>query len=279
MSTDAAANAYEFTLTGHAGELVGTAWPIPDPGWIAILTHGYGEHVLRYQWVAERLNAAGAAVYAADHRGHGRSAGDRVEIPDFEPVVEDVTEVLELATHENPDLPVVLIGHSMGGMIAARFAQLHGEDLAAVVLSGPVLGRWDAVEQLLALDEIPPTPIDVATLSRDPEVGRLYAEDPLVWHGDFLRVTLQALHDELEIINLGGGFEGLPVLYLHGEADELVPIGPSREAIERLRGPNTRAKSYPEARHEIFNEINRDEVLDDVIAFVASVLGDRVVRK
>ncbi|OYN98567.1 lysophospholipase [Enemella evansiae] len=279
MSTDAAADSYDFTLTGHAGELVGTAWPIADPGWIAIITHGYGEHVLRYRWVAEQLNAAGATVYAADHRGHGRSAGERVEITDFEPVVADVAEVLELATHENPELPVVLIGHSMGGMIAARFAQLHGEDLAALVLSGPVLGRWEAVEELLVLEEIPPTPIDVATLSRDPDVGRAYAADPLIWHGDFKRVTLLALHDELELINTGGGFEDLPVLYLHGEADELVPIGPSAEAVERLRGERTETKSYPEARHEIFNELNRDEVLDDVIGFVASVLGDRVVRR
>lgn len=277
--SDSEVTSADFTLDGHADSLVGTRWQGQQPGWIAVLAHGYGEHVGRYQWVAERLVGAGAVVYAADHRGHGRSDGERVDIADFEPVVADVRRVVELATTERPGLPVVLIGHSMGGMIAARYGQLHREDLAALVLSGPVLGHWDTVEELLRLEEIPPTPIDVDTLSRDPEVGRAYAADPLIWHGDFKRRTLQALHDELELINAGGSFGDLPVLHLHGEADELVPIGPSQQGLERIRGENTRSGSFPGARHEIFNETNAAEVVDEVLDFVGSVLGDRRVRR
>src|SRR5690625_285770 len=95
MSNDAPAitDSQDITLSGHAGDLVGRYWLPTDPQWIAVLCHGYGEHIGRYDWVARTLNEAGAAVYGADHAGHGRSAGPRVLIADFEPVVEDLHRV------------------------------------------------------------------------------------------------------------------------------------------------------------------------------------------
>lgn len=266
----------ELALDGHAGRLVGCCWPAPSPRAVVLIAHGYGEHVRRYDHVAARLNAAGLSLYAADHAGHGRSDGERVLIPDFEPVVADLQLVLEHAVNENPGLPIVLIGHSMGGMIAARFTQLHGEELTALVLSGPVLGRWETVEQLLAAEEIPDDPIDTSTLSRDPEVGRRYEADPLIWHGPFQRPTLQGLHEAMDRINAAGSIGDLPLLYLHGEADQLVPIEDSLGGLEKIRGPRTQKKTYPGARHEIFNETNSAEVLDDVVAFVDRVLAGEV---
>lgn len=257
----------DIDLTGHAGLLIGSRWsPAADPTWVAVLAHGYGEHVGRYAWVADRLTADGAVVYAHDHVGHGRSEGERVLVEDFEAVVDDLHLLVERARGEHPGLPVVLVGHSMGGMIAARYTQRHPETLTATVLSGPVLGSW-AATGLADLDEIPPTPIDITTLSRDDSVGQAYAEDELVWHGDFKRPTLVALARTLETINAGGRL-AVPTLWLHGEDDALVPIGPSREGWEQIRGEGAQERSYPGARHEIFNEINRDEVLDDVFAFV-----------
>lgn len=263
-----------FTLEGHAGTLAGSCWPAAEARAVVLIAHGYGEHVRRYDHVAARLNRAGLSVYAADHAGHGRSDGERVLIPDFEPVVEDVQRVLEHAARENPGLPFVLIGHSMGGMIAARFAQVHGEELTALVLSGPVLGRWETVEQLLTVEVIPDDPIDVSTLSRDPEVGRRYEADPLIWHGPFRRPTLQGLHDAMDRINATGSIGEIPLLYLHGEADPLVPIEDSLGGLEKIRGPRTEVTTYPGARHEIFNETNQAEVLDDVVAFVDRLLAD-----
>lgn len=271
MSNDAPSQ--DFTLTGHGGALVGRSWPLPSPRWIAVLSHGYGEHVGRYEWVAGRLNAAGAAVYAADHVGHGRSDGQRVLIGDFAPVVEDLQLVVRHAAAQHPDVPVVLIGHSMGGLIAARHAQLHADGLAATVLSGPVLGSWETVDTLLALEEIPSTPIDPGTLSRDPAVGEAYAADPLVWHGDFARPTLEGLQQAMRTIEEAGSVGEHPMLYLHGEGDRLVPLPASWEGLHSLRGPRTFVKTYPGAQHEIFNETNRDEVIDDVIGFVEGVLA------
>lgn len=264
-----------WTIPGHAGDLTAVAREIGDPHYVAVLCHGYGEHIGRYGWVADRLTADGASVYGIDHAGHGRSEGDRVLIQDFDRVVEDVDRLVVTAAEGNPGVPVVLIGHSMGGMIAARYTQLHGDRLAAVVLSGPVLGHWATVDELLATDEIPPTPIDPNTLSRDPAVGEAYAADPLVWHGDFKRPTLEALQECMRRIATHGNLGETSLLYLHGEDDQLVPIGPSQAGLEAVAGPATERITYPGARHEIFNETNRNDVLGDVAAFVDRVLGAR----
>jgi len=264
-----------WTFEGHGGEIAARSWPVTQARYVAVLCHGYGEHAGRYEWVAATLNDHGASVYGLDHVGHGRSEGERVLIADFEPVVEDLHLLVQHARRENPGLPVVLVGHSMGGMIAARYAQLHAEVLTAVVLSGPVLGRWDIVGELLAQDPIPPTPIDPATLSRDPEVGTRYAEDPLVWHGDFKRPTLEAIRSTLETINADGTVGDLPLLHLQGEADELVPVGASLEGLEVIRGSGTESRTYTGLRHEIFNETTKEEVLADLTSFVDGVLATR----
>ena len=161
----------------------------------------------------------------------------------------------------------------MGGMIAARYAQRYGDRLAALVLSGPVLGSWDATTSLLDHDPIPETPIDVSTLSRDPAVGEAYTADPLVWHGPFKRTTVQSIDRCLRTISEGPGLGALPTLWVHGEADTLVLLDESRAGIERISGQALARRAYPEARHEIFNETNRAEVLADVTRFVDAALA------
>ena len=264
----------EWTLDGHAGRLVARTWsPAEEPSHVVLLAHGYGEHVGRYEQVAAALVADGAVVYGVDHVGHGRSEGEPVLIADFERVVDDLHEVDLRARAEHPGLPVVLIGHSMGGLIAARYAQRYGDSLAALVLSGPLVGAWEAVGQLLALPELPDVPLDSTTLSRDPAVGAANEADPLVWHGPFKRPTLEAIRSGLAAIEQGPSLGSLPLMWAHGEDDQLVPMTGSRSGIERLRGERFVEKVYPEARHEIFNEINKDEVLADVTAFVDECLA------
>jgi alpha-beta hydrolase superfamily lysophospholipase len=262
------------TLTGHAGELHVETWPNPDARYVVVLAHGYGEHVGRYAQVAVDLVAHGAVVYGPDHRGHGRSEGERVSIPDVEPLVDDLHVVVQRTRELHVGLPVVLIGHSMGGMIAARYAQRYGGALHALVLSGPVLGRWEAADTLLAADEIPDVPIDPATLSRDPSVGEAYVADPLVWHGPFRRETLEAIRTCLTTIGAQPPVAELPTLWVHGGDDQLVPIEPTRQGIDALVTPQQlRTVTYPGARHEVFNETNRDEVLAEVTRFIDHALG------
>jgi len=168
------------TLKGSEGQIAYAVWPHQDPARVVILAHGYGEHIGRYEHVAAALGARGAVVAGPDHLGHGRSDGERVLVADYEHVIDDLHAVVGAVAADHPGLPVVLVGHSMGGLIAARYAQRHGDGLAALVLSGPVLGSWTQATDLLALDEIPDVPLDPGTLSRDPDVGAAYAADELV---------------------------------------------------------------------------------------------------
>ena len=142
-----------------------------------------------------------------------------------------------------------------------------------MVLSGPLVGRWEAAGQLLAMPDILDVPLDISTLSRDSNVGKVYDDDPLVWHGPFKRATPEAIDAGLTAIQDGPSLASLPLMWAHGEADQLVPLAGSRSGIEHLRGDHFLERIYPEARHEIFNETNKDEVLADVTAFIREALA------
>ncbi len=262
----------ETELAGRRGRVVVRVWPNPDARYVALLSHGYGEHTGRYEHVAARLVSDGAAVYAPDHLGHGRSEGEPALIENGEDLTADLHAVADLARSEHPGMAVVLLGHSMGGLIATRFAQQHAEELSALVLSGPVIGGNPAIEALAEMDPIPEIPIDPAILSRDSTVRDAYAADPLVYHGPFKAPTVRALIAGVAAVAAGPGFGDLPVLWIHGEEDMLVPLASTREALARLRGPATEERLYPGGLHESFNEINRDEVLDEVVAFLGRAL-------
>ncbi|WP_018179347.1 alpha/beta hydrolase [Jongsikchunia kroppenstedtii] len=267
----------EFRLAGHAGDLAAVRWtgtdaPTPSSGsFVVLITHGYGEHARRYDYLAERLVDAGAVVYALDHVGHGRSAGERVLITDFDKVVDDVHLLALRAREEYPNLPVALIGHSMGGLIATRYTQRFGDELAAVVLSGPVIGPQGMLAALLELDEIPDTPLPPDALSRVPEVGAQYTADPLVWHGAFKRPTVLAMKEMEDTIAASGRLTP-PTIWLHGELDPLANYADAAIGWAQVKPEVSAEKMYPEARHEIFNEINRDEVIDDAIEFIRAHL-------
>jgi alpha-beta hydrolase superfamily lysophospholipase len=261
------------SMAGNQAELAISVWPNHDARHIVVLAHGYGEHLGRYEHVAGHLVERGAMVAGPDHLGHGGSGGERVLITDFELVVDDLHSVVERTKARHSGLPLVLVGHSMGGMIAARYAQLHREELTGLVLSAPVLGSWTAATDMLSLDEIPDTPLDVSTLSRDPSVGEAYEADELMWHGPFKRPTLEAIAAALETINAGPKLGALPALWMHGDADRLVPLSETKAGIATLAFSDLQTVIYPGARHEVFNETNRDEVLAATAEFIDSVTG------
>ena len=239
-----------------------------------LLSHGYGEHARRYDHVAERLNRDGAVVYAPDHWATASSDGERALAEDLEGAVDDLHLVAERAADEHPGLPTALIGHSMGGLIAARYAQRYGEEIDALVLSGPAVGGNPDIEMLAQMDPIPDVPIDPAALSRDPAVGEAYAADPLVYHGPFRARDAAGLRRRGRGGRASGGtFGDLPTFWIHGEEDPIVPLVHTRPAIEAIKGARFEEKIYPGARHEVFNETNRDEVLEDLVAFLRRSVG------
>ena len=267
---------YETTRTqGTRGEIAVHRWtPEGEVRGLVVLAHGYAEHAGRYADVAEHLNAAGFAVVAPDHAGHGLSDGTPGEVEDVEVLVDDLAAVAAAARAALPDRPVVLLGHSMGGVVTTRALQRDVLPVDAWILSGPVIAGNPGIFALLDLDPIPEVPLDPAMLSRDPAVGEAYAADPLVYHGPFLRPTLRSLSGVVPTIADAGPIGDVPTLYLHGEEDPLAPYGLTRPVVEALGLTDLEHRSYPGAMHEILNETNRDEVLADIDAFL-----DRVVPR
>jgi alpha-beta hydrolase superfamily lysophospholipase len=250
------------------------SWPHPSPRYLAVFVHGYADHAGRYDHVAQVLNRHGAAVHAPDHMGSGRSEGPRALVEDYDDLVDDVHTVVTHARAEHPGLPVVLIGHSIGGMVAVRYAQRHPGEPAALVLVAPVLGSWHTATALLAFDEIPEMPIDVgAVMSRDPAEAARYNEDPLVWHGAFVRTTLESVVTCLGRIDGGGGLAFLPTLWLHGDADPLARIDETRGGLEKIRGFHLTERVYPGALHGLYHDLDRDRALTDTTAFIDAALG------
>jgi alpha-beta hydrolase superfamily lysophospholipase len=252
-------------VVGHAGDLAVRVWAAAEPAWVAALVHGYGEHIGRYHRFAAALADAGAFVIGHDLAGHGDSAGERATIVDVDAAVDD----LHLVLADRPPLPVVVLGHGVGGTIAVRHAQRHPETVAALVLSAPVLGNWPTLDRLAEDTALPAVPDDVTLLSRNPIACARFAADPLVWHGPMPKATLLAIERMLGTIGFDHPLgDQLPALWLHGADDELVPEVETRAGMDQVRGLKFEERIYPGARHDLCHETNAAQVLADVVEFV-----------
>jgi acylglycerol lipase len=252
--------------------------PAETPRGAIVLVHGAGEHSGRYGHVVARLVDDGYAVHACDHRGHGRSDGPRALIEDFDDVVADVDSLVGRATASHPGTPVFMLGHSMGGLIALRYAIAHQERLSGLILSA-ALAAIESVPKPLelvgrALSVVAPrTPliaIDPSLISRDPAVVDAYVADPLVHHGKLPARTAAQLADAVEHFPATVGAITVPTLILHGTADGLCPPGGSEMLAQRIGSTDLTLKVYDGLFHEILNEPEREAVLDDIVAWLAA---------
>lgn len=239
-----------------------------------VLVHGLAEHSGRYDRVGAWLSTRDCAVHAYDQRGHGQSEGPRGHVGRFTDLLDDLETFLQTVRREQPDLPLVLFGHSMGGLVASALLVERKPDLACAVLSGPALevpehvsGSRRAIARLLR--RLAPrlrmaAGLDPEHLSRDPEVVRAYVDDPLV----FQRVTVSLASELLDAIprTAAGAREvRVPLLLLHGESDRLCPVRGSRAFHAQLRGVGHRLRTYPQLRHELLNEPEHEQVLEDLL--------------
>ncbi|GEL26863.1 lysophospholipase [Pseudonocardia sulfidoxydans NBRC 16205] len=261
----------EWSFAGSGASLFGTRWMETEPTRIVVLVHGYGEHIGRYTNMARELVSNEIVVYGMDHQGHGCSDGERVLYSDIDSNVSDIDTLVDRSRAEFGSLPLVIIGHSLGGMMTARYMQVFPGKVQGAVLSSPVLGHWGVVDSFVQTGEIPGGGIDPSTLSRDSSVGSAYVADPLVYHGDFKKETLVAISECLSNISSGPKDVSTPVLWVHGTDDQLVPQRDTEAGIENLFGSNVREIVYSDARHEVFNEINRFSVYRDVVRFIKSI--------
>jgi alpha-beta hydrolase superfamily lysophospholipase len=288
---------------------------LPDglPRGIVQIAHGMAEHAARYERFAEALTGAGYAVYANDHRGHGQTAstadhGYFADHEGFTTVVTDLSTVSEFAQAEHPGVPLVLFGHSMGSFLSRAYAAQHGDRLAGLVLSGTggdpgrlaAMGKGVASVQARLrgrrhpsrlMDKLTfgqynakfkPNRTDFDWLSRDESEVDKYIADPLC--GNLFSAGFFAdLLGGVQQVNGRAAFAAvprdLPILIVSGELD---PVGDNgkgpREVGDKYRSAGVGDVTtivYPQARHELLNETNRDEVTADVLAWLDERLPTR----
>jgi acylglycerol lipase len=270
----------EDHLTGAGGRRIfWQAWlPEGTPRAVIVVAHGASEHSGRYEHVAARLTAEGYAVYAIEHRGHGRSEGQRAVIDRLDNAVADVDALVSIAAERHPDTQVFLLGHSMGGAIAVRYAVLHTDRLAGLVLSGPLaaLEAAPAAQRVAArvLSALTPglgvVAIDATLVSRDPEVVQAYMSDPLVYHGKLPARTVTELAAAIDAFPEQAASITVPTLIMYGTADALCPPAGSIMLNERIGAADKTLKAYDGLYHEILNEPEQDQVLSDMCAWLAA---------
>jgi alpha-beta hydrolase superfamily lysophospholipase len=266
----------ELRLPGcQDAALLGQAWlPERDLRSVIVISHGLAEHGGRYAGLAARLVDRGHAVYAIDHRGHGRSSGPRANIDRFSYLVSDLSAFVGRAQREHPNLPVFLLGHSMGGAVAFASALRIHATLRGLVLSAPALAVGQAVSPVRAgllriVSRFRPgagaLTLPATAVSRDPAVVRAYESDPLVHRGPIPARTVAELLDAMARFPAAAPTLKVPVLVQHGTADSLVPLVATRPVYETMGSPKQRWLRYYEGLyHEVYNEPERDTVIGDL---------------
>ena len=273
----------ERTLAGVGGvSIVYDVWTPDTPArGVVILAHGYGEHARRYDHVARHFGEAGLATYALDHRGHGRAGGKRVRVRNMGEYVCDYRTLVTTATAENPGVTRIVLGHSMGGGIAFAYGVQYPDEYDLMVLSGPAIAAHTGVSRAKALlgkavgsilPDLPIESIDADLVSRDPVVVADYKADPLVYRGKIPAGIGKALLLVGETMPKRAPGITAPLLVVHGEDDQLVSAEGSRRLVECVGSKDCELKVYPELYHEVFNEPERDRVLDDVTSWILARL-------
>lgn len=256
------------TASGH--ERFQRHWKAAEPRAALLLVHGIAEHSGRYEHVGEAFAAAGIDTLSFDLRGHGESGGRRGHVDSFDEFLDDVADLLE--QRRDLGVPVVLLGHSLGGLIASTAVVRGRATPDLLVLSAPALDAdvpgWQKVVASAAGRFLPTLSIansfDGSRLSRDDAVGTAYRDDPLRTKvasarlGSSVFGAMTATSAALDAITM-------PTYVLHGTDDRLVPVA-ATAGFESL--PNATRVVYDGLRHECLNEPERAEVIAAIVAWL-----------
>jgi len=258
-------------------------WPLPPGPALrgqVLLVHGLGEHAGRYAKVVEHLHAWGFAACGYDHFGHGQSSGRRGDLPEGDRLLTDLAAVIDdVRGRGAPGLPLILLGHSLGGLVAARFVSLALRPIDALVLSSPALDAGlSALQQALAqvLGRLAPhvrvgNGIDPHGLSRDAASVQAYVADPLVHDRGSARLVGWLAAASREVIAAADRLAVDTLLLVAGDDALVAPAG-SRRFADRAPAGRVTLHWYDELWHEVFNERAEDRarVLADLDAWLAA---------
>ena len=256
-------------LTAQDGtNLVVVDWPLergPVRG-VVLIVHGLGEHAWRYDHVAERLNSWGFAVRAYDQYGHGESMGPRGALPSANRLLSDLAEVVDESRERmNKQTPLIVLGHSMGGLVAARFVSLAMRPVQGLVLSSPALDLGLGLFQKLLMAVLPRIAPDLRVgnglnanyISRDPAVVAAYKADPLVHDRISARLASFMAEGGPATIATAGGWT-VPTLLMYAGQDKLVSPRGSLAFSKAAPSTVVTTRCFDALFHEIFNELAAD---------------------
>jgi alpha-beta hydrolase superfamily lysophospholipase len=241
------------------------AWLPPAARGVLLIVHGLAEHSGRYAHVGPRFAGAGYAAYALDHRGHGLSPGRRVHVAAFDEFLGDVDALRAVAEARHPGRPLVLVGHSHGGLVALRYVLTRPAGLAGAILSSPLLGVHPSTRaspglivlaralSVLWPSVLLPTNVDASLLSHDPEVVRAYQADPLVSHRVSPRWFTSAAR-AMRQAQEGAPHLTLPLLLMVSGADRIVDPEASLRFAAHAPSRNLELVHWQGLYHEMFNE-------------------------
>jgi lysophospholipase len=269
------------TIIGKGGvELYFQSWTHPDPAAALVIVHGLGEHSGRYGNLIQALAGMNISIYAADHRGHGKSLGRKGHILSMSDYIDDLRIFVNIIRHDHERLPLVMLGHSMGGAIALKYALTFPDDLNALILSSP--GLIPATEPPKALDRIArmmsrffpsvstSNQLNAAFISHDREVVRTYMDDPLVHDRISFRWYTEFRANSDECLERAGELK-MPLLVFHGTDDRIVDFSGSIRVHESASSKDKTLKLFDGLYHETMNEVDheREKVLDMVVSWIA----------
>lgn len=267
-------------IADDGAEIFWQEWlPESDPRAVMILVHGLGEHSTRYAHLAQRFTDAGIAVFALDNRGHGKTPGTR-GVMDFDKVVTDIGERLEEVRERYPDAPVIVFGHSLGGLLTMTYTVRNRPAITAQIASAPALDselRGQRLKFALANllggivpDIVLPTGLDSSGVSRDPKVVAAYDADPLVHDKGstgLAKATFAAMDDMMAQTTFP-----VPLLIVHGTGDRLTVPAASKTFVNQVTGDVTLIE-YEGIYHELHNEPEQDEVFADIMEWLEQHLS------
>jgi alpha-beta hydrolase superfamily lysophospholipase len=259
------------------------SWLPKNPRAALIISHGYAEHASRYAPFAEFLTQHDVAVYALDHRGHGKSEGESANVRVFRELVDDLLRFIESVREQQPQLERFLLGHSVGAVVATQLILEHPHKVEGLLLSGAYLKSAVEVSPLLMavsgflsryFPSLPTLKVNTHFISRDAAIVKAYETDQRIYHGGTkARMGVEFTNAGPYVLSRAESIK-LPILVMHGTQDGIADFTGSKVFFEKASSLDKTLKLYEGYYHEILNDTGKETVYQDVLEWLQQRIED-----